>query len=109
MVEEKPHSTFTRSGNDLVCTAKIPLVDALTGSASSTKLITMLDGRKKHVSIPTGIVKPGMESRIIGEGMPIRKDGQTRSKGDLIVKWDVEFPGKLTASQKENLRMVLAP
>ncbi|EIN10052.1 DnaJ-domain-containing protein [Punctularia strigosozonata HHB-11173 SS5] len=97
VVEEKPHDRFTREGNDLVCKVKIPLVEALTGG-SSKKTIEALDGRKLQVTVPSGVVKPGQETRIAGEGMPIRKAGK---KGDLIVRWDVVFPDRLTEAQKE--------
>jgi DnaJ family protein B protein 4 len=39
--------------------------------------------------------------------MPIRKDGSVKKKGNLILKWDVVFPDRLTPSQKEGIRKVL--
>ena len=106
VVEEKPHPTFTREDNDLVCKLKIPLVDALVGGGGK-RTVNALDGRKLQVPIPSGVVKPGQESRMSGEGMPIRKDGSVKKKGDLIIKWDVVFPDRLTESQKEGVRKVL--
>ena len=106
VVEEKPHATFTREGNDLVCKVKIPLVDALAGSGSR-RTVDMLDGRKLQVPVPSGVIKPGQESTVSGEGMPIRKDGSVEKKGNLILKWDVVFPDRLTPSQKEGIRKVL--
>ncbi|KAF8589451.1 DnaJ-domain-containing protein [Ramaria rubella] len=107
VVEEKPHPRFTRDGNDLITKLELSLVDALTGSGS-TKTIDTLDGRKIRVSPPPGVVKPGFESRVSGEGMPTRKSGIAKSRGDLIVKWDVIFPDRLTPSQKEGVRKVLS-
>ena len=106
VVEEKPHERFVRDGSDLITTQKIPLVDALT-NAGGKRAVDTLDGRKIQVPLPSGIIKPGMETRVPGEGMPVRKEGSVRSKGDLVVKWDVEFPTRLTASQKEGIRKVL--
>lgn len=106
VVEEKPHATFTRDGNDLICKPKISLVDALAGNGGK-KTVEALDGRKLQVPIPTGVVKPGQETRLAGEGMPIRKDGSVKKKGDLIVRWEVTFPERLTSSQKEGIRKVL--
>lgn len=106
VVEEKPHPLFTREGNDLVCRLKIPLVDALAGSGTR-RTVDALDGRKLQVPVPSGVVKPGQESKVVGEGMPIRKDGSVKKKGDLIIKWDVVFPDRLTTSQKEGIRKVL--
>lgn len=106
VVEEKPHDLFTREGDDLICRIKIPLVDALTGT-DGRKVIDALDGRKLQIPVPPGIVKPNQETRIPGGGMPIRKQGSTNKKGDLIVRWDVVFPDRLTPAQKEGLRKIL--
>lgn len=109
VVEEKPHEVFKREDNNLVANVKIPLVDALTGPPSGTKekVLELLDGRKLRVPFPVGVVKPGQQTKIHGEGMPVRKDGAAKTKGDLIVNWDVVFPASLTQSQKEGLRKVL--
>lgn len=107
VVEEKPHVRFMRDGNDLIVTQKLPLVEALTGEGGR-KTIEHLDGRKLQVSVPLGVVKPGQESRISGEGMPVRKEGQVRRKGDLIVRWEIVFPDRLTPSQKEGIKKVLS-
>lgn len=105
VVEDKPHEHFVREGNDLVTHVKIPLVEALTGDGSK-RVVELLDGRKVQVPPPGGVVKPGQETRLPGEGMPIRKGG-ANSKGDLLVKWEVVFPERLTAAQKEGLKRVL--
>ncbi|KAG6862477.1 hypothetical protein C0995_000023 [Termitomyces sp. Mi166 len=109
VVEEKPHEVFTREGNDLVARVPVPLVDALAGIPGRTAktVVEMLDGRKLQVSFPSGIIKPDQETTVRGEGMPIRKDGVVSRKGDLIVKWDVVFPSRLTPAQQEGIRKVL--
>ena len=106
VVEEKPHPRFTRDGNDLIVTQKLPLVEALTGDGGK-KTIEHLDGRKLQVRVPSGVVKPGQQTTITGEGMPARKEGQVHKKGDLIVKWEIVFPDRLTPSQKEGIKKVL--
>ncbi|KAF8903609.1 hypothetical protein CPB85DRAFT_1319446 [Mucidula mucida] len=83
VVEEKPEDNFSREGNDLICKVPIPLLEALTGSPGK-KIVELLDGRKLQITVPSGI-----------------------SKGDLIVKWDVVFPERLTSAQKEGLKKVL--
>jgi DnaJ family protein B protein 4 len=109
VVEEKPHETFTREGNDLLCRVPISLVEALTGSPGGkiVKSVEMLDGRRLQVTVPSGVVKPGQEMIVLGEGMPIRKDGSVKKKGDLIVRWEVAFPDRLTPAQQEGVRNVL--
>lgn len=106
VLEEAPHERFTRDGNDLVTKQKISLLEALTGSGGRRQ-IEVLDGRKASVNIPASVVKPGAETRVPGYGFPIRKDGQAKQNGDLVVKWDVVFPERLTASQKDGLKKIL--
>ncbi|THH29995.1 hypothetical protein EUX98_g4189 [Antrodiella citrinella] len=106
VVEEKPHDRFVREGNDLITHQSLPLVEALAGSGGK-RTVEALDGRKLQVTIPTGVVKPGQQSLISGEGMPVRKEGAVKQKGDMIVKWDIVFPERLTPAQKEGIRKVL--
>ncbi|KAI6123531.1 DnaJ domain-containing protein [Pisolithus croceorrhizus] len=107
VVEEKPHPVFTREGDDLICYLKIPLVEALTADQVK-RTVEQLDGRKLQVTAPPGILKPGTETRVPNEGMMVRKAGSAKRKGDLIVRWDVTFPSRLTSAQKEGIRKVLA-
>ncbi|KAJ7261780.1 hypothetical protein B0H12DRAFT_1105708 [Mycena haematopus] len=106
VVEEKPHEVFEREGNDLSCRVPLTLLEALTGGGGK-KIVEALDGRKLQVTVPSAPVQPGQRTTVAGEGMPIRKDGSVRKRGDLIVKWDVVLPERLTPAQKEGLKKVL--
>jgi DnaJ family protein B protein 4 len=44
---------------------------------------------------------------VAGEGMPVSKAGSAKRRGDLIVRWNVVFPSRLTPAQKQELRKVL--
>jgi len=105
VLEEIPHERLKRDGNDLITTEKITLLEALTGG--TTRQVPVPDGRRPSVKTPAGVVKPGSETRVAGYGMPIRKQGQAKQNGDLIVKWEVEFPDRLTTSQQEGLKKEL--
>jgi len=105
-LEEKPHETFSRDGDDLILKRKVPLVDALCGSTTAT--VEGIDSKPLHVKIPNSIIKPGMESTVVGEGMPRRKSGTTNGRGNLVVKWDVVFPDRLNMAQKEAIRRALS-
>jgi DnaJ family protein B protein 4 len=110
VVEEKPHDIFTRDGENLICNVKISLLEALAGSSSGGRLIKTvehLDGRKLQIQVPPPVVHPGQTTTVSGEGMPVRKEGAVHRRGDLIVKWDVVFPDRLTASQQEGIKKVL--
>ncbi|KAJ6769347.1 DNAJ-like protein SUBFAMILY C MEMBER [Salix koriyanagi] len=101
VVDEKPHPVFKRDGNDLVINQKMSLLEALTGK---TIELTALDGR--YLTLPvTDIIKPGHEVLIPDEGMPVSKEPNKR--GNLIIKFDITFPLRLTAEQKSDLRKTL--
>lgn len=101
VIEEKPHSVFTRDKDNLKMVVKLSLVEALTGFS---KTITTLDGRKLKVNNANSVVQTGQESRVPNEGMPNSKTGK---KGDLIVKYEVVFPTSLTTEQKEGIKKLL--
>ncbi|PPD95086.1 hypothetical protein GOBAR_DD07898 [Gossypium barbadense] len=102
VIEEKPHATYKRDGNDLVVNQEITLLEALTGR---TLDLTTLDGRSLVIPL-TEIVKPGAEIVVPNEGMPISKEAGR--KGNLRIKLDVKYPSRLTTEQKSELRRVLA-
>ncbi|KAL8532562.1 hypothetical protein ACS0TY_008957 [Phlomoides rotata] len=101
VVDEKPHPSFKRDGNDLIIHQRISLLDALTGKTLKLKT---LDGRDLTVAV-SDIVKPGYEMVIENEGMPISKE--PGKHGDLRIKFDVKFPSRLSSDQKSDLRRVL--
>ncbi|KAK9267641.1 hypothetical protein L1049_010072 [Liquidambar formosana] len=103
IIDEKPHSTFTRESNDLVFTQKISLAEALTGF---TVHITTLDGRSLTIPI-NSVIHPNYEEVVPKEGMPIPKD--PTKKGNLRIKFNIKFPTRLTAEQKSGIKKLLAP
>ncbi|KAL9547646.1 hypothetical protein MBANPS3_006064 [Mucor bainieri] len=101
-VEEKPHASFTRHGDNLQTTVKLTLKEALTGF---TKSIPRLDGQTTATVETQGrIIQNGQEEILIGEGMPNEETGE---KGDLIVRFQVELPESLTSEQIESLKNIL--
>ncbi|KAG4971440.1 hypothetical protein AAZX31_13G218100 [Glycine max] len=88
IIDEKPHSVFTRDGYDLVVTQKISLkeAEALTGY---TIQLTTLDGRGLNIII-NNVTDPDYEEVVTGEGMPISKDPS--KKGNLRIKFNIEIP-----------------
>lgn len=116
-VEEKPHDRFKREGDNLVYTVKVPLVEALTGPSSSSsaavlpsKTVKSLDGRSVSFKLPYPdseaggkTIKPGQEIIVRGEGMPSKS-----GKGNLIVRTEVTFPERISASKLSALRQALS-
>ncbi|KAF8896222.1 hypothetical protein BD779DRAFT_1494583 [Infundibulicybe gibba] len=89
VLKSTPHTSFERSGNQLITHVKITLSEALLGF--SRILITHLDGRGIRVSSPPGkIIQPDDAIVLRGEGMPVYKSPD--QKGDLYVVFAVEMP-----------------
>lgn len=95
VVEEKPHETFKRNGNELEQTLTLSLKEALCGYS---KVVNTIDGKRIKIesSRPTS---PGQEVRYPSHGMPISK--QPGKRGDLVIKVQVQFPATLTPQQKQ--------
>lgn len=102
IIKDKAHPHFKREGCDLIYSASISLREALLGA---TIQVPTLDGRKKQISMTNEVVNPQTEKRIAGEGLPYPK--QTNKKGDIIVKFDIKFPGSLTPAQREAMNQIL--
>ncbi|MDN5789910.1 MAG: molecular chaperone DnaJ [Micrococcales bacterium] len=90
------HETFTRRGDDLLCTVELPMAAAALGT--SLKLSTF-DG-KQDLDI-----RPGTQS---GDVMTLRGLGVTHlrhgGRGDLLVHTTVHTPTHLTEEQEQLLR-----
>lgn len=102
IVKEKPHPVFKREGDNLRCTVKISLKDAL-GAGDRQKLkVPTIDG--KGVEVPLrGVTQPGSTRVVSGYGMPKKGGGH----GDLVVTFDVQFPVSLTPTQQAAIAKAL--
>uniref|UniRef100_A9SWH6 Uncharacterized protein n=1 Tax=Physcomitrium patens TaxID=3218 RepID=A9SWH6_PHYPA len=101
VIDERPHDTYKRDGNDLIVTKKISLVEALTGLNFT---LMSLDGRTLNISIPD-VIHPGYEKVLPKEGMPVAKEPGRR--GNLRIKFDIDFPTRLSAEQKAGVKRLL--
>lgn len=93
------HNTFNLEGNNLIMNKTILLSESLCGVCFS---ITELDGNVLNVK-SNDIIKPGTLKIIKERGM-YDKFG---IRGDLIIRFDVEFPDTLLIHQKKNLKKYL--
>lgn len=87
----KSDPTFSREGNNLLMALPVKLSDALLGAEYR---IQTLDG-EETLDIPAGITS-GEVVRVRGKGVPT---GRTR--GDLMVRIDIQFPKKLSRNARE--------
>ena len=101
VVNEKPHTHFTRDGNDLKHTISISLRDALCGC--EVNVPTINGGH--HTLCLTEPVNPHTMKRVVGHGMPLSK--HAGKMGDLVVRFDIQFPRILNEKQKQELSRIM--
>lgn len=102
---EKKHDVFQRKDQELIMEMEIDLVDALCGFKRS---VNTLDDREIIVTaIPGEIIKHNDVKMVRGEGMPYR--GNPFEKGNLVIKFNVNFPSNTWANQvdMDKLRALL--
>ena len=133
VLKEKPHPIFQRDGSNLIYTWPISFRDALCGSyddkgahhksfpnknknnknknknknTRSIKIPSNLNGSETitlHLAHDE-IIKPQTIKILPGLGLPTPTDYQT--KGDIIVKFDVQFPNTLTRNMKSSIAKFL--
>lgn len=96
-VHIKPHPIFKRDAANLYCTVPLSMTTAALGGEID---IPCIDGSSEKVKIDEG-TQSGTEVRLRKKGMTIL---QSKSVGDLFVRFTVETPTKLTDKQKELLK-----
>lgn len=101
IIDEKRHTVFKRAGDDLELGVEIPLVEALTGCTIS---VPILGGENMSLSFDE-ILYPGYEKIIPGQGMP--KSKEQGKRGNLRLKFLVEFPTDLSDEQRSQVLGVL--
>lgn len=96
IIQVKEHDKFVREGDNLFMKHTIGLTEALCGFHFCLK---HLDGRDiVFKTSPGDIIEPGAVRGIVGEGMPRYRNPQ--EKGNLYVRFEVEFPPKHFTDEK---------
>jgi len=102
VIREKPHPFFQREKANLIYTANITLSQALRGVKLN---IPLLNGETKEVVIKDRVIDPHYIHRVPGAGMPMPKSpGQY---GDLLIKFNIQFPRQLNERQRELIKEAL--
>ncbi|THH29916.1 hypothetical protein EUX98_g4261 [Antrodiella citrinella] len=115
VVEEQPHTQFSRVDNDLYVTVQVPWAETRSRPYSWSSMDSRLDGdpslgeelafvkgmngAEYGLPIPASLVEGADGTRVVGAGMPIREKGEVVGKGDLVIKWDFIFPETEKAQQ----------
>jgi DnaJ-class molecular chaperone len=96
-IEELPHPIFTRAGADLIVDVTISVGEALLGV---NRELVGIDNEVIPIVEP-GVIRPGTKRKLRGKGMP-RSSGFSR--GDLVVRFKIEFPSELSPEEKDIIR-----
>jgi len=99
-VTEAPNEVFVRDGDDLHCTVRVPMADAVLGT--TVKLET-IDGAA-DIAVEVG-TQPGAIVTLRGHGMPRLRSG---IRGDVHVHLDVVVPTRLDHKQRDLLKKFAA-
>ncbi|MEC4683939.1 MAG: molecular chaperone DnaJ [Nitrospirota bacterium] len=91
----RPHSVFSREGDDLVVDRNLSLTQAIFGA--SLEIPTL--GAAYPMKVDPG-TQPGTVKRVRGKGIV---NPQNRNMGDLVIRFNVEIPTRLSKEQREAL------
>ncbi|GAB3481219.1 molecular chaperone DnaJ [Nocardiopsis coralliicola] len=95
-IVERAHPLFERRGDDLHCTVTVPMTAAALGASFA---IETLDGEEEID------LRPGTDSgHVITLGSKGVRHLDGGGRGDLMIKFEVETPGKLDEEQEALLR-----
>ncbi len=130
IVKEVPHACYTRDEeNNLIHIANITLCEALTDCILKVPTLALNDydegeeecKKKKTRVIPCfEIIHSNYERRFVGEGMPKifgennvamsnnNNNNINNNKGDLIIRFNIEYPKVLTLEKKQKIRELLS-
>lgn len=101
-LEQVPHATFQRRGDDLIIEHNATLIEALTGVEIK---LTLPDGRVTLVkSDAAQVLRHDAVIAVPGEGMP---NPHQKGRGTLYVRVKVVMPTSLSKDQKDQLEKVL--
>lgn len=97
-IKVKPHSLFTRNGNDIYCEIPITFVEATLGATID---VPLLGGGTEKFNLPDG-TQTGTSFTLRGKG--IADINNPKRVGNLIFTVNIETPTGLNAEQKKLLK-----
>ncbi len=98
IIEEEPHTLFTRNGDDVILDVLVPFTDAALGTELE---IPTLNGRAR-LKIEAG-TQSGKILRMRDRGIPGLNGG---GRGDQLVRVNVWIPTRLSKEDKEHLKTI---
>ncbi|KAJ2744899.1 DnaJ- protein scj1 [Coemansia sp. BCRC 34301] len=105
-LQQQPHKTFTRQGNDLHAEVTITLLDALVGF---NRTIPHVDHKVAIELSRAGVTPPGHVQVLSGKGMPLRQHLAASSSGlfgDMHITYWIQFPKTVDSVTKDELMRI---
>ena len=96
LIEELPHETFVRDGQDIIYNL---LLDFPTATLGGEVEIPTIQGTKVKIKIDAG-TQPGKTLRLRGKGLPAIQ-GYGSGMGDLVINISVYIPKTLDKDEKK--------
>ena len=97
LIEEEPHPTLVRQGNDLIYNMLLSVPTAALGA--QVEIPTLTGNVKVPISAGT---QPGQVLRLRGKGLPqIDGYGRKIGQGDLLINISVYVPERLSKEEKD--------
>jgi DnaJ-class molecular chaperone len=103
VMDVKEHPVYVREKSNLIYTKKVSVFESLVGFAF---VLDFLNNKKIKVEIGDTINSKTIKC-IKKYGMPIRENPNL--KGDLILKFDIFYPDKISEEKKEILKKMFIP
>jgi molecular chaperone DnaJ len=100
LIEEKPHASFIRNGNDVVFDLEVSFPQAALGA--EVEVPTLMGASAIKVDPGT---QPGALLRMRDKGIPYLNSSR---RGDQIVRINVRVPDRLTDDERELLQQLAA-
>jgi DnaJ-class molecular chaperone len=98
-IHVRPHKSFRREGDNIICEKIISVWDALLGGNLQ---IETLENKKIDIIIPPG-TQPDTVLGCKDEGLP---NIRTKIKGSLLIKIKIDIPKMISDSQKELIKKI---
>lgn len=99
VITEKPHDIFIRNENDIRYNLKLTYTELVLGAKVD---VPTIEGGKIRATIPPSS-KVGSNLRIPSKGMKPLSQPQVETRGDMILRLDIEIPTNVSDEEKELL------
>ncbi|KAI8320874.1 DnaJ-domain-containing protein [Martensiomyces pterosporus] len=103
-LQQQPHKTYQRKGDDLHAEVTITLLDALVGF---NRTILHVDEKSAVDVGRSAVTPPGYVQKLPGRGMPRHPRSGSSRFGDMYITYWIQFPTAISSSSKDAIARAL--